>query len=93
MPISPTDRVSIPDEVMVRPLGDEAVLLNLTTETYFGLNASGTRMWHALTTSNTVQEACDALATEFDVERAELEADLSAFVDELIAHGLLRASS
>jgi len=30
--------VQVPAEVLMRPLGDEAVLLHLGTETYFGLD-------------------------------------------------------
>ena len=92
MPISLTDRLVVPDAVMVRAIGNESVLLNLETETYFGLNATGSRMWQLLTASTTVAEACDALAAEYDAGRGEIEADLTALADQLVAKGLLRVA-
>ena len=92
MPISLADRLVVPDAVMVRTLGDESVLLNLETETYFGLNATGSRMWQLLTASTTVAEACEALAAEYDTGRGEIEADLTALADQLVAKGLLRVA-
>ena len=92
MPVSPTDRFVVPDAVMVRAIGDESVLLNLESETYFGLNATGARMWTLLSASATVAEACDTLAEEFDVDRDELMTDLRLLADELVLKGLLRVA-
>lgn len=90
MPVSSSDRFAVPDDVLVRAIGEETVLLNLTTETYFGLNATGTRIWQTLTASATVGAACDTLAQEFDATREEVEADLAELVEQLVAKGLLR---
>jgi hypothetical protein len=92
MPVSPTDRFLVPDDVMVRAIGDESVLLNLGTETYFGLNTTGSRMWQLLAASASVAEAVDALAVEFDVDREELMTDLCSLADELVMKGLLRVA-
>jgi len=92
MPVSLTDRLIVPEGVMVRALGEESVLLNLDTETYFGLNAVGSRMWQVLSAAATISEACEMLTAEFDVARDELEADLTALADELVAKGLLRVA-
>ena len=39
-----TDRVAIPKDVMARQVGDETVILNLTSGTYYGLDAIGARI-------------------------------------------------
>ena len=41
-------RLTIPEDVVVRDLAGEAVLLHLGTGTYFGLDTVGTRIWHLL---------------------------------------------
>ena len=83
------DKITVPDSVLVRELGGESVLLNLASESYFGLDESGTRMWGALTTSPSVGEAFDALLAEYEVEPDRLRADLDAFMQKLAAAGLL----
>jgi hypothetical protein len=86
----PEGRAVATSRVLCKDLGDEAILLDLETETYFGLNASGNRMWKLLTTSPTVREAFNALLEEFDVEPEELERDMSALIADLVGRGMLR---
>jgi len=42
------DSIIIPDDVLFRELDGEAVLLNLKTGIYFGLNPVATRMWQLI---------------------------------------------
>ena len=73
-------RIAKPDAVMVREIGGESVLLNLGTESYFGLDEVGTRMWSALNESPSIEAAFERLLEEFDVAPEELREDLNAFV-------------
>jgi hypothetical protein len=82
-------RVSIPEGVMVRRLGEESVLLNLNSESYFGLDDTGTQMWAALTDSVSIRTAFEQLLSEFEVEPEQLQADLADFVDALLEIGLI----
>ncbi len=82
-------RVIVPEKVLLREVADEAVILNLNTERYYGLDRVGTRFWIALTTSATIQEAIDTLLSEYAVDRATLEQDMHALLDKLIAQGLI----
>ena len=77
---------------MVRQVGDEAVLLNLKTEQYLGLDDVSSRIWQVLTTGGTVQAAYDTLLAEFDVDSERLRADLEDFVQELLQFGLVERS-
>ena len=83
------DRAWIPPHVLVKGLGDEAVLLDLGTEAYFGLNPVATRMWTLLTSSPTIGDALEALGVEYEVDAETLRGDLERFVDELRAKGLI----
>lgn len=84
-----SQRIIVPPGVLVRPIAGESVLLNLNTETYFGLDEVGTDMWLALTTSATIEEAFAHLLSIYDVEADVLRADLTRLIEELIECGLV----
>jgi hypothetical protein len=74
---------------MFRELEGESVLLNIETETYFGLDDVGTRMWTRLIASETIQQAFDALLDEYDVAPETLKTDLTDLLQQLVEKGLL----
>jgi hypothetical protein len=84
-----TDRLSIPDQVMAREVGDELVILDLASGSYFGLDPVGTSMWRLLAGGATLAETAEAMAGEYEVEQPRLEADLLALAERLVAQGLL----
>lgn len=93
MPISFSDRVKIPDDVLISNLQEESVILNLDSERYFGLDEVGTRFLSVLTTSDSIEAAYDRLVREYDVDSQELRHDLLALVENLINQGLVEVSS
>src|SRR3989442_8158640 len=84
-----TSRVSVAPDVLFQVMGEEAVMLNLKTELYLGLDAVGTRMWILLTESPSIQLAYDALVGEYEVEPARLERELNEFIDKLLEQSLI----
>ena len=74
---------------MLRQVGDEAVLLNLKTEQYLGLDDVSHRIWQVITAGGTLQTAYDTLLAEFDVDPEKLRTDLEEFVQELLQYGLV----
>lgn len=82
-------RVSAPSQVVSRALEGELVLLNLETETYFGLDEVGTRMWEVLTACPSIEGAYDQLASEYAIDAATLRRDLADLVEDLVRHGLV----
>ena len=87
--ISLSNTVSVPDGVMFRELDGEAVILNVNTEHYFGLDEVGTRIWMVLTTAESIQAGIETLLEEYDVERDRLENDIRELLAQLIEHGLI----
>jgi hypothetical protein len=85
-----SDRVVVPTHVLVRPLDGESVLLNLETEKYFGLDATGTRMWDLLTHELNIEAAYGKLSEEFEVEPDLLRKHLSELLEQLVQNGLLK---
>lgn len=79
----------MPDNVVFQEVGDDIVLLNLDTGTYFGLNQTAADIYRHVLEYNSLEKLTDTL-TEFEVEPDELRADARALVDELVANGLLQ---
>lgn len=92
MSISFTDRVKVPDGVLISGLQDESVLLNLDSERYFGLDDVGTRMFSVLTSSDSVQSAWERLKKEYDVDHEVLRNDLIYLVESLVEQGLIEVT-
>jgi len=91
MAVSFSERVSVAPDVLFRLVGDEGVLLNLNTTLYLGLNPTGTRMWSALSSAASIQAAYDELLQEYEVEPAQLRADLEEFIQRLLGQKLIVA--
>ena len=84
-----TDKASIPESVMARRVGEETVILDLASGTYFGLDPIGARIWQLMTEGRTLAQICDAIQTEYEVGRPAAEQDLLALAGDLQAHGLI----
>jgi len=80
---------TVAPDVLFRIVGDEAVLLNLKTELYLGLDPVGTRMWTVLTTAPSIKDAYETLLQEYDVEPERCERDLFAILEKLQQEGLI----
>lgn len=92
MAISFSDRVKIPDDVLISNLQEESVILNLDSERYFGLDDVGTRILSVLTSSDSIEAAYEELVKEYDVDSQVLRQDLLALVENLVDQGLVQIS-
>lgn len=88
MNISFEQRISLPQDVLISNIQNEAVILNLASERYFGLNEVGTRFL-TLLTANSIQRAYEVLLTEYDVDPEVLRRDLSELLTQLLEQGLV----
>ena len=93
MQISFSDRVRVPDDVLVSRLQEESVILNLDSERYFGLDDVGTRFLSVLTTAESIDAAYESLAEEYDVDREILRQDLVALIQNLLQQGIIEVSA
>lgn len=82
-------RLRIADDVVFRDLAGESVLLNLSTGTYFGIDAVGTRLWHLLKEQRSAAATIATLQREYDVDERRLQQDVEALISQLLAKGLL----
>jgi hypothetical protein len=67
----------------------EAVILNVVSGHYFGLDVVGARVWALVQQPVPVKDIRDALVSEYDVDRAQCERDVVALLQELVAEGLV----
>jgi hypothetical protein len=92
MTVSFSDRVRVPDDVLISNVQEESVILNLDSERYFGLDDVGTRFLSVLTTSDSIETAYKRLRSEYDVDSEALRHDLIALVENLIEQGIVQIS-
>ena len=92
MSISFSDRVKIPDGVLISKLQEESVILNLDSERYYGLDDVGTRILSVLTTSESIEAAYQTLLQEYDVDGQVLRQDLLELVEKLAKQGIIQIS-
>ena len=76
-------------DILIGEFGDELVILNLRDGVYHGLEDVGARIWTLLKQPVTLGSICDALVSEYDVERKRCERDVRALVGDLVAKGLV----
>jgi hypothetical protein len=87
--VSLQSSVKICDDVVSRDLEGEAVILNLETGTYFGLNEVGTRIWTLIQEHESLSRVFEAITREYEVSPEALQGDLLRMVDELRTKGLV----
>lgn len=70
-------------------LAGEAVILNLNSGLYFGLNEVGASIWNLIQQPRTVSSIQDVIMEEYEVERDQCECDLLELLQRLEAEGLI----
>jgi hypothetical protein len=81
--------IVISPEVMARQVGDECVILDLASGSYFGLDSVGARIWQLISEGNSLADTHKALLAEYEVSSEDLARDLLRLIDELQSRGLV----
>ena len=84
--------VASPDQVS-SDLAGETVLLSMTSAKYYGFAGIGSRIWELIASATSVRSVCDTIDAEFEVERAECEADVLGFLEQCVKSGLVEVRS
>ncbi len=87
--ITLTSRVRIQDDVLFQELQGEAVLLNLKTGVYLGLDRIGTIIWQLLQEDGALSRVVEVILREYDVTQEKFEQDLLNLVGQMEKQGLL----
>jgi hypothetical protein len=87
--ITPSSIVVAAQDQVSSDLSGEAVILNLATGVYYGLDDVGARIWGLLRQPCSVDVIRDAIVGEYDVDPDRCERDLLALLQELAAARLI----
>jgi hypothetical protein len=76
--------------VLSTTIDQEAVLMSIEQESYFGLDSIGTRIWELLSLkSATIDELTSILMEEYDVDENTCRSDVKAFIDDMSERKLI----
>lgn len=70
-------------------LSGEAVVLNLKSGKYYGLNAVGARIWNLIQEPRTLNDIRNVIMEEYEVEPERCEREILNLLQELAAEGLI----
>lgn len=82
-------QVKIDSNVLLQELDNEAVLLNLSDEHYFGLDDIGLRFWQLLEEYGNSNDVISQMKIEYAAPEETLHKDLGKLIVELESAGLL----
>ena len=85
--------VTLSPDALHQEVAGETVILDLNSETYFGLDEVGTRIWQLLGEQAQLRPVFDILLQEYEVEAAELEQDLEDLLTRMQAAGLIEMAA
>lgn len=85
--------VSIQKNILFREMEGEAVLLNAETGIYFGLDSTGTAIWHAMQKKRRLKEVLESVLEEYDVDAEHCSQDILKFAGALQKNGLLKVDA
>ena len=91
--MEPTPHYLFSQEVLFQPLGEEAVLLNLQNNRYYGLNEVGARMWQLLQEHGELYAVVAQMVAEYEVEEAVLRQDLQTLIAQLVEQEMLTTAT
>ena len=86
------------EEIVYRKVAGEAILVPIKgkladMQRIFALNPVGEFIWDEIDGSKTLQQISEDIRSRFDVTREDANADLEAFIAELLKEGLIEGAS
>src|SRR6056297_67631 len=80
------------EEVFANEVDGEAVMMNIQTGKYYGLDEIGTRIWELMEEEIEVRKIIDELRKEFDVSEQQCKKDVLTLLDDLKSNQLIEIS-
>jgi hypothetical protein len=69
--------------------GEELVMMSAAEGNYYGLDPVGRRLWEIIDQPRTVSDICAELLMDYHVSTATCEAEMLAFLKELVEHRIV----
>jgi hypothetical protein len=93
MNLSLPRHVTLSSGLLYQELTDGAVLLDLASEQYIGLDPVGARIWQLAAANGDVEHVIAQMLEEFDVDETTLRHDIALFIRKLCDEGVMQAES
>lgn len=89
------DKISIfvSKDQISRDLGGEAVILNLKTGIYCGLNEVGARIWAFIQEPRSIKDIRETLLDEYDVDPKQCERELLELLQQMLDNSLIEVKN
>lgn len=85
-----SQRYQTEGEVAFQKLGEETVLVHLTTGRIHHTNITGSRIWELLEAGQSLGEIVATLRDEFDAPPGQLESEVEKFVEQLSGEKMVK---
>ncbi|WP_066384673.1 MULTISPECIES: PqqD family peptide modification chaperone [unclassified Anabaena] len=86
-------RIVASQEQVSSELEGEAVILDVKSGVYYGLNQVGASVWNMIQAPKSIKEIQAALLAEYEVEPEVCERDLMILLEDLAAKGLIKITN
>ena len=73
-------KFEVSPSVVSRQVGEETMIMDLQSGTYFGLDPIGARVWQAIENGEDCANLGDALAEEYDAPPERIGEDIAALI-------------
>ena len=71
-------------------IDNDVVIFSIDNGKYYGTRQVGSRIWQLIEQPTTISEVCATLETEFEVDPSVCQAEVSAFLGQLVEEKLLQ---
>ncbi len=75
--------------LMTANLGAELAVLDLAHDSYLGFNATAAQIWRLLQEPHSLEQICDAMRLEFQVDAERCRLEISLLLESLLAADLI----
>lgn len=82
-------KLQLKSGLLVQTIDEELIILDPSSDAYFGLNEVGLCIFNALEKSVSTDDIVQELVQTFEVDASLAQQDVLAFIEELVQSGLL----
>ena len=82
-------KVVVSKDQLSANLGDTLAILHMGSNTYYGLDEVGLRVWELIQKPVSIGQLCENIVNEYDVDPKVLETDIVSLLEEMLEAGLV----
>ena len=86
--MTPQTLIKRKDDIFLQQVEDKYFMLDLDSNSYFGMNRISKEIWERISEPVSIQELCEGLTERFAVSREQCVEDVSGFISRLVDVGL-----